>query len=243
MSLETASFSDAVLLDRPVVRISYDADLDFLWALVPGEVIDGHLPDEAHPFAFDEDEASAWWYTRGPDGPLIGFGVDYASERDVDAEPADSPLWTGPRFDVPSLALRNASAGEVLLAARRTIRGSTVDVEYFDLAVAAGSRDDWEEAEGWWRCALEAGEMKAHYGLGYTLVELGRPREALGHLMHYSATCPRNAWAWVWRGKAAEAAGETAEAAASYRRALECEAEGSDETDAAELLEQLGESA
>ena len=180
--------------------------------------------------------------TRGPGGPLIGFGAELAFEWDLSAEPAGAPVWTGPRFDVPSLALRNASAGEILPAARRTIDGSTIDVAYFDLAVTAGTRGDWEEAEGLWRCALEAGEMKAHYGLGYTLVELGRPREALGHLMHYTETCPRNTWAWVWRGRAAEAAGDVAEAAAACRRALECEAEGSDATDAAELLQRLGES-
>jgi len=29
-----------------VLRVSYDEDWDFLWALVPGEVINGHLADE-----------------------------------------------------------------------------------------------------------------------------------------------------------------------------------------------------
>jgi hypothetical protein len=28
--------------------------------------------------------------------------------------------------------------------------------------------------------------MKAHFGLGYTLVELGRPHEAFGHLSMYT---------------------------------------------------------
>ena len=74
----TAQFENAVLLPRPVLRISYDADLDILCALVPGETIDEHLDDEVQPFAALADETEetlAWFYTRGPDGPLIGFGI------------------------------------------------------------------------------------------------------------------------------------------------------------------------
>ncbi len=59
--------------------------------------------------------------------------------------------------------------------------------------------------------------MTAHYGLGYTLIELGRPREAFGHLAMYTEICPRNAWAWACRGRAAQRMGETAEARRSYQ--------------------------
>ena len=85
--------------------------------------------------------------------------------------------------------------------------------------------------------------MKAHFGLGYTLVELGRPREAFGHLAMYTEICPRNAWAWLWRGRAGEDMGESAEAASCYRRAIACEADGSYETDAEERLAALEPSA
>ncbi|HVL97263.1 MAG TPA: hypothetical protein VM266_15515 [Solirubrobacteraceae bacterium] len=226
----TSAFADAIVLDRPVLRISYDADLDFLTALVPGQVIDGQLADEVEALV----DERAWLYFRGSDGPLIGFGVAEAFAVEPEA-----PLWEGPRFHVPSLALRAACAGEILLAARHAISGSTPDVAFFDSAVAAGTQGDWDGADFHWRCCLECGEMRAHYGLGYTLVELGRPQEALGHLMAYTEICPRNAWAWVWRGRAAHAAGDAAEAAACYRRAIACEQEGSYATDAEELLAEL----
>ena len=231
-----------------LLRISYDADADFLLALVPGETIDGHLQDETEVFAAlvdaesGEVEEIGWLYTRGPDGPPIGFGIDGAFAWDLQPELTDDdvPIWDDPRYDVPTLALRDATIGEILLAARATLSGSTPDVVFFDLAVEAGQGGRWEEAEAHWRRCLETGEMKAHYGLGYGLVELGRPREALGHLAMYTEICPRNAWAWVWRGRAAEAIGEPADAAACFRRALECEAGGSYETDARERLGALG---
>lgn len=232
-------------VSRPTLRISYDADLDFLWALAPGEVVDGHLEDETEPFAADVDAATglledrAWWYRRGPRGPLIGLGVAEAFKWDV-ASVEDDGVWDGPRFDVPTLALRDASAGEVILAAQRMIDGSTPDVLYFDMAIVAGSKSDWQTAEDLWRCCLEAGEMKAHYGLGYTLVELGRPRDAFGHLAMYTEICPRNAWAWYWRGLAAIEMDEHREARHCFEMALFCEELGSNRTDAAERLTELG---
>lgn len=110
---------------------------------------------------------------------MIGFGVDELFEFD----PADdSPVWDGPRFDAPTLALREATPGEIILAARATLRESTLDVLYFDLAVWAKSKqDDLELAESHWRSCLAADEMKAHFGLGYTLCALGRHREGYGH--------------------------------------------------------------
>jgi hypothetical protein len=39
-----------------------------------------------------------------------------------------------------------------------------------------------ERAVALWRQCLEAGDSMAHYSLGYTLLELGRAREAYGHL-------------------------------------------------------------
>lgn len=216
------------------LQISYDQDLDFLWALVPGEVIDGQMDDE-----IEELEEEFFLYRRGPDGPVIGFGLDGLSDFDPDDE---SPVWDGPRFDAPTLALRDAAPGEIILAARATLRESTPDVVYFDLAVAAKSEEGGLELAEWhWRPCLAAGDMKAHFGLGYTLCDLGRHREGYGHLRMYTEITPRNSWAWMWLGVAAEGMGERAEAASYYRKAIELEELGSYETDAQAALDALGQ--
>ena len=79
----------------------------------------------------------------------------------------------------------------------------------------------------------------AHFGLGYTLYDLGRFKEAYRHLRRYTEISPCGGWNWCWLGKAAEAVGETAEARAAYERAIELESSGDQESDASELLEQL----
>ena len=232
--------------ERPALRISYDARLDLLTALVPGAAVDQPFDEQLMTaFAWREDDESdeayerAWFFHHHPTGPLIGFGVDGAFAWDLAGEALDAPVWATPRFDVPSLALRNATVGEIVLAAQRMLTGPTPDSIEFDLAVEAGMSGDRETAERHWRACLACGEMAAHYGLGYTLVELGRPHEAFGHLAMYTEICPRNAWAWVWRGRAAQRMGETAEARRSYRTALACEIAGFGETDAAGRLADL----
>ena len=72
------------------------------------------------------------------------------------------------------------------------------------------------------------------------LLGQGMAREAAEHLGIYTRLTPHNAWAWCWLGKAQAALGETAAARASYERAIEAEAAGGFETDAADLLERLG---
>lgn len=222
-------------LRRPTLRISYDADRDFLWALVPGAVVDGQGEDET-----EEVLDGLFVYRDGADGPLKGFGVGGAFAWEV-IDNQEDVVWgaRGLCFDVPTLALRDATIGEIVLAAQRSLQGSTPDVLLFDLAVSAGTNGHWEKAEELWRLCLAAGEMKAHFGLGYTLVELGRPREAFGHLAMYTEITPRLAWAWVWRGRAAEEMGEVAEARSCFERALEVDEE--DETDAEERLEALAD--
>jgi tetratricopeptide (TPR) repeat protein len=224
---------DRELGDHPAqaLRISYDADLDFLWALLPGEVIDGQMDDET-----DEVLSGVHLWRRGPVGPFIGFGIDELSEWDVMANDHEL-LWDDDlRFDAPTLGLVNASIGEIALAAQTTIHGSTFDVMLFDAAIA---ENDPEVAVGLWRATLEVGEMKAHFGLGHTLVELGRPNEAFGHLRYYTEIAPRNSWAWLWRGRAAEGMGELDEAATCYRTAIEAEHDGGHQTDAADRLAEL----
>ena len=175
----------------PTLRVFYDADLESLWALVPGEGIDGNLDDEVEGLASAtndrdcEPEDGVFLYRRGPGRPVIGFGVaDAFVWALVDDDEAFEAL-AEPRFDVPTLALRGTLIPEIVLAARRSIRGSTPDALWFDRAVAAGQ------------------------------------------------------WAWLWRGRAAEDMGETAEAASCYRRAVACEQAGSYETDAEERLTAL----
>ena len=165
---------------------------------------------------------------------VIGFVVnDYA---ELDPLELDVPeLWTGPRFHVPVLGLRGATVGEVMLAVRgRFTPGEpTADAMHFHLAMGA---DTPEEALPAWQLALEAGDMKAHYALGYTLCELGEYRTAYDHLRYYAELAPNNAWGWSWLGQACQGAGLLGEARAAYERAVEL---GDDETDSAERLADL----
>jgi tetratricopeptide (TPR) repeat protein len=214
------------------VRISYDSDLDFMWALRFGQAIDGQLRDETDMPADD-----FYVYRRGRRGRVIGFGVDELYAFDLPAP--EHPLLPTLRFDAPTLGLEVATAEQVILAARPMLDGySTPDVVFFDLAVAAGEGDP-AEAEPYWRECLAAGDMKAHFGLGYTLCDLGRHREAYGHLLAYTRVVPRNAWAWTWLGRASEEIGEPLQAVRCYRRAVRLEREGSYETDASERLREL----
>lgn len=79
----------------------------------------------------------------------------------------------------------------------------------------------------------------AHFGLGYTLLELGRDREAYRHLRYYAEIAPAHPWNHCWFGKAAAAIGEVEEARSAYLRAIELTEAGGDETDAPELLAEL----
>ena len=80
--------------------------------------------------------------------------------------------------------------------------------------------------------------MEAHYGLGYTLLSLDRPHDAYRYLRYYTELTPANAWAWCFRGQAAEAMGEPAEARDCYQRAVELERDDP-ATDAGERLRAL----
>ncbi len=169
---------------------------------------------------------------------MIGFGVD--GLYDFELPEPERPLAPELRFDAPTLALRNATAEHVILAARSTLAGlPTPDVVFFDLAVEEDTEGDDEQAEIYWRACLAAGDPKAHFGLGYTLCDLDRPREAYGHLREYTRILPRNAWAWTWLGQACEGIGEPSQAARCYRRAVRLERDEGFETDAGERLERL----
>ena len=127
----------------------------------------------------------------------------------------------------------DASIGEIITAARATFgEHQTVNRAFF----SAAALSEGEEALGRWRCCLEAGDSMAHYGIGYTLYELGRFHEAYRHLRYYTEIAPASSWTWYWYGRAAESIGENDEAIAAFQRACEIEAAGGEETDAAELL-------
>ncbi len=213
--------------------LNHDADLGWLIAMPFGEVSDEALADEI------EVGDSFRYVSRTGDGGIVGFVVWPFVGFDAEA-PEVARIWREPLFDVPQLGLRQASAGEICLAAKAFLGGrSTVNREFLDRATA--SRRTPAEAANWWLLCLQAGDAMAHCGLGYTLLDLGRAREAYRHLRAYTEIAPLNAWAWCFRGKAAEGIGDVQDARTSYRRAIALEQEGGEETDAPELLASLGD--
>lgn len=210
--------------------LSHDPELDWLVALEPGAVCDGRPDDEFLPI----DDSRAYTL-RDEDGPVIGFVLNGFSEYD----PAEHPdQFDGPRFDAPVLGLRDASVNEIVLSFRGTFGESpTIDVVLFDQATG---EDDLHAAADLWLACISTGNMKGHYGLGYTLWELGRFREAYTHLRFYTEIAPHNSWAWCWFARAALSVGETDEAWSACQRAIELEDEGGFETNARELMADIG---
>ena len=213
---------------RPVLHLSYAAGLDWLECAPLGVVMDRQGSDR-----WEGVSDKFGWFLAEPGGPIIGFKIVDFSEFDAEAEAA---IFSGPRFDVAALGLRDVSAGEIVLAALPFLDGcDTIDRVYFDAAIGA----DGDEALGHWIAALQAGNSMAHYGAGYTLLELGRDHDAYRHLRAYTELVPRDPWAWAYRARAALAIGERAEARSCCERAIEMEEVYDEETDAAELLEEI----
>lgn len=207
--------------------INRDVDYDWLIALEFGRVLDNQPQDHFVPVS---DECV--YVLDAPGGRIVGFSVVRLTSFDPDDH---AELWEEPLFDAPVFGLRDVSAGAIILAAKaHLLDESTTNRLLFDAAIAATGQEAVER----WRQCLECGDSMAHYGLGYTLLELGRHREAYGHLRAYTELCPWNGWAWCWIGKACQALGERTAARDAYRRAVELDAE---ETDAPELLHTLGE--
>jgi tetratricopeptide (TPR) repeat protein len=157
-------------------------------------------------------------------------------------DPLEIPgIWDEPRFVIPTLGPEELSIGEMLLLVHARYRPDepTNDALHFQAGIEAQD-DDRDTAITMFKLAVEAGDMKGHYSLGYVMLNHGMAREAAEHLKIYTRLTPYNAWAWCWLGKAQAALGETAAARSSYQRALEVEDASGFETDAAELLERLG---
>jgi tetratricopeptide (TPR) repeat protein len=221
------------------LHLSLDPWWDALTLIAYGRCDDG-LPPEQTPEC-DEDERLEYLLAAPLEGPVIGFRLQ--QPWDVNPESLESDeVWDGPRFDVPVLGLTRATIGEILLAVRARYEPgeATDDALQFHAAIEAG---DPKEAAPLFKCALEAGDMKAMFGLGYTLLDLGRADEAYQYLRRYTELVPQNSWAWCWLGQACEARGEMGEARQAYERAVELEEneDGSFETDAGERLQMLGD--
>lgn len=182
------------------LHLTVDPWWDVVTAIAFGRTDDG-LPSE-QTAALEEDPRICFLLDTPGAEPVIGFRVRELWELDIAA--LDSPeIWEGPRFDVPNLALVDASVGEILLAIRGRFADNepTADAMHFHLAIGSAADEgeeltDYDEVIAEWRLALEAGDMKALFGLGYTLVAAGRPREAYGLLRRYTELTPHNAWAW-----------------------------------------------
>lgn len=213
------------------LHLSVNLTDDWIEGIEFGSVIDGRPPSQTI-----ELSPEVRYVLRSSDGPVCGFAVHGFASADLDALDA----FEGPRFSVPLLGLDSASLGEVVLAARGRFAVSTADVCFFTLALACAEEDgDLDAAAGHWLSCAESGDMRGLFGLGYTLFDLDRPREAYSHLRRYSELAEHNSWAWLWLGRAAEALGELDEAATAYRTAVRRQREGSFRTDAAMRLRSL----
>jgi tetratricopeptide (TPR) repeat protein len=225
------TFVPALLSLAPWKNLLEIVEFGTVWDGQPAEQIRVLVEDERIAFLLDE-----------PDGErFVAAAVQQPFEIDlIDLLDAEE-LWGEPRFVVPTLGPEQLGLGEILLLvqARYAPDEPTNDALHFQAAIEAQDENP-QLAVSMFKLAIEAGDLKGHYGAGYALLKLGLARQAAEHLGIYTRLTPFNAWAWCWLGKAQAELGETAAARASYQRALEAEAAGGFETDAAELLERLG---
>lgn len=202
-------------MDLPRLYVNNIGSLDWLVALEFGRVDDGQPRERWRPV---EDRFA--YLTDGDE--TVGFRITQFSKFD----PELLPIWEGPRFHVPQLGLTDSPAGEIAVAVRALLGDrSTFNRMVFQGAARA---EDPNRALSLWLACLTCGDAMAHFGLGYTLYELGRYREAYRHLRYYATIAPGHPWNWCWYGRAAEAIGELAEARMAYKRTIEL-----DDSDAA----------
>ena len=216
---------------RPL-HLTVDPWWDTLHCLAFGTVSDGLLAEQR----VVADSGGLIFVVKDPAvGPVLGFEILGVAEFELPDE--DPEIWDGPRFEVPRLGLVDASAGEIILAVRAQFGGDpTADAMHFHASIAAKSP---QNAVPHWELALDAGDMRAHFGLGCALVEAGRPDRGYAHLRRYTELVPANAWAWGWLGRCCEALGRESEAKAAYEQAIAAEELCGLETDSAERLDQL----
>ncbi len=218
---------------RVPLHLAVNVDEGWIEAVEFGQVVDGR-PDEQLTLVAPDVRLVRHVATS----EVVGFTVLNYPTADLDG--LGDVAFAGPRFAVPALGLDAATIGEIVLAVRGRLTESTADVAFFARALqCAEDEGDLAAAAANWRSCLQAGDMRGHFGLGYTLYDLGHNREAYDHLRRYSELAPHNSWAWLWLGRAAEGIGETAEAGEAYRAAIRREREGSFRTDALERLRDL----
>lgn len=230
LAAEAAIAASGAFREDPLF-VSNAPDRDILFVYERGYVEDG-LEDERKV-----EICSDVWLMLDLDGRrCIGFIFGRLSEFDFEA-PENAAVWTGPRFDVPVLDVEQGTVG-LIAATARLVLGDlrTPDRVLFDAAVR--SRDS-EEALALWEACLAEGNELARYAIGYTLLELDRPREAHEQLKRYSALVRHNAWAWCYLGQACEQLADWEGAEYAYGQAVRATAGGSYETDAPDLLSSL----
>jgi hypothetical protein len=234
MAAENVNHKLHLLRPTPTpLHLSVNVTDDWIEAVEFGAVVDGRPSSQLVEITPD-----VRYVLRSGRGPIAGFTVHHFSSIDLDD--LGDVAFGEPRFSVPLLGMDRASLGEIVLAARARFEVSTADVCFFMLALACAEEEgDLDGAAGHWMSCVEAGDMRGLFGLGYTMYDLGRHREAYSHLRRYTELAPHNSWAWLWLGRSAEAVGELDEARAAYRRAIRREREGSFRTDAQERLREL----
>lgn len=210
----------------PRLYISLATELDSLTALEFGRV-DDEVPSES----WNEVSDHFAYIHLGPadESPAVGFKVLGYTDFDPEEEEHEA-IWEGPRFDAPQLGLAAVSAGEVVVAVKAMygVKRPSFNRALFNDAAGASGRPALLR----WMACLQAGDAMAHFGLGYTLLDLGGHHRAYRHLRHYAEIAPAEPWAHCYLGQAAEEVGELDEARAAYRRAVELTEEGGSDTDA-----------
>lgn len=220
-------------MPTPVLTLSVDVAYDWLMCAEFGFVDDG-VPLHCWRVLVDDRVALV---THPVTGEVAGFSVVEWAE--FDATQYEELFAAQPQFTVPQLGLRDASVGEICLAAKAWLPDeSTLDRSYFHMAMAAAPTP--VKAIQTWLLCLEAGGLQAHYGLGYTYFEQGAFKESYRHLRAFTEIAPWNGWAWCWYGQACVALGEVNDGRAAFEKAIEIEESGGHETDAGGLLHELG---
>lgn len=216
---------------RPRLFVNHLPEHDWLIALEFGRVDEGQ-PSESWAgitddfgYLFDQDEER-----------IVGFKALNFSTIDL-TSPFYEPLWNGPRFCAPTLALSDAVAAEVITAARAFYRGRpSINRYYFADAIDAESKND---EVGEWLACVETGDCMAHYGLGISLMESGKPAMAYKHLRFYASIAPMEAWAQYWYARAALAVNEPDEARVAALRAKELSTDPDMTSQARDLLKEI----
>lgn len=215
------------------VYLNRIVEYDWLIAIEYGRVDDG----QPRANWSEVTEHCGYLHDR-PGGRAIGFKITEFTEFLEDCVDDRTTKWVH-RFHVPSLGLPEATIPEIATAVVGTFGWESSSHNRFMFDLALGAEDPDEQLRAW-RACLESGDSMAHYGLGTTLLQLGRPHEAYRHLRYYATIAPAEPWVHCWHGKAAEALGLWAEAAAAYSESIAVgDAEEHDGTDAPELLERL----